>query len=400
MLEKGLYEARGVSSTKEDVHGAIKNLDKGLFPGAFCKILPDCLTGDPDYCLVMHADGAGTKTILAYLAHKEFPEEEREKIWAGIAQDSLVMNFDDVGCVGGLGPFLVSSTIGRNKFLIPGEIIAAIMEGCENFLDTLRQFGIQCFNAGGETADIGDLVRTLVVDNTIICRMKRKDVIDASRMEPGDVIVGFSSTGQAKWETRPNSGIGSNGFTNARHDILSPTYYKLYPEIVCPEMKRELAYRGKYGELKQELPGFKQLITVADALLSPTRTYLPLIRVLIARLGVENLHGLVHCSGGGQTKIGKFGQSGNRYIKDNLFPVPPLFRALKRATGMTWNEMHSVYNMGHRLEAVVPKKKIRTCFAVARECDIAARVVGYVVEKGDNAGREVILNTEHGTFTY
>jgi phosphoribosylformylglycinamidine cyclo-ligase len=395
------YQSRGVSAGKQEVHDAITRQDAGLFPGAFCKIVPDDLTGDAETCLIMHADGAGTKASLAYLAAREnFGTPTLAQIWAGIAQDSLVMNLDDIACVGSLGPFLISNTIGRNAKLISGEVIAAIVNGYQAVCDQLSQFNIPCRMTGGETADVGDLVRTIIVDSTVVARMRRDQVIDAGRMAPGDVIVGFSSTGLAAWETTPNSGMGSNGLTSARHDLLGGDYRTKYPETYAPEVRQGLVYCGPH-KLSDPLPG--DSIPVGQALLSPTRTYLPLIKRLIETIPRADLHGLIHCSGGGQSKIVKFGglgrKNGNRYVKDNCFPVPPLFAEIQRATGMGWAEMYSVYNMGHRLEVIVPPAVVDLCLAAARDCRIEAQVVGRV-ESRDEPGNEVVVKSPHGTFQY
>jgi phosphoribosylformylglycinamidine cyclo-ligase len=391
------YQARGVSAGKAEVHAAIAGQDEGLFPGAFCKIVPDDLTGDAGHCLVMHADGAGTKSSLAYLAWMEGLDEQ---VWTGIAQDSLVMNLDDCACVGALGPFLVSNTIGRNAKRVPGAAIAGIVKGYQRVCEMLGREGIACRMTGGETADVGDLVRTVIADSTVMARLRRDRVIDARRMAPGDAIVGFSSTGQARWEDRPNSGIGSNGLTSARHELLGG-YATKYPETFAPEIDPSLAYSGKRS-LKEQLPGGGGM-TVGEALLSPTRTYLPLIRRLLEAIPLADVHGLIHCSGGGQAKILKFGargrQAGNRYVKDALFPVPPLFAAIQADAGLTWAEMHTVYNMGHRLEAIVPPARVDACLAVARDCGIDAKVVGRVEDRGA-PGNEVVVRTAHGEFRY
>jgi phosphoribosylformylglycinamidine cyclo-ligase len=392
------YQARGVSAGKAEVHAAIAKQDPGLFPGAFCKIVADELTGDSDSCVIMHADDVGTKTALAYLAWKE---GFGDQVWAGIAQDSLVMNLDDLACVGAVGPFLLSNTISRNARLIPGSAIKAIIEGYQQLCDLLAARGVICRMTGGETSDCGDIIRTIFVDSVMIARMPRSEVIDAARMQPGDVIVGFSSTGQAEWETQPNSGIGSNGLTSARHELLDSSYRDRYPETLAPETDRELTYCGRF-KLGDELPGAPEF-TVGSALLSPTRTYLPLIHRLLQDVPRRDIKGLIHCSGGGQSKIVKFGAlgstTGNRYVKDNLFPTPPLFAALKDATGQSWAEMYAVYNMGHRLEAVVSPRVADNCMAVARSYRIDARIVGHVEDRGE-PGNEVVVKTEHGAFTY
>ncbi|MEI6528611.1 MAG: phosphoribosylformylglycinamidine cyclo-ligase [bacterium] len=391
------YESRGVSSSKEDVHNAIRHLDKGLFPGAFCKILPDVLAGNPKYCNIQHADGAGTKSSLGYLWWKKFGDLS---VWKGIIRDSLFMNFDDVGCAGGVGPFLVSLTIDRNKALIPGEVIAELINACQEVCDLLTSLGVPCVFSGGETADVGDLVRTITVDNTVTVRFKRKDVIDAGRIKAPAYIVGFSSTGQAKWETEPNSGMGSNGLTNARHDLLLPVYRK-FKETYAPETDKKLIYCGKYYLDDHPLPGDLRF-TVGSALLSPTRTYLPLMAKLFKKVGRKHILGLIHCSGGGQTKCGKFGQTGIAYVKDNLFPMPPLFQLLKDVRSLSWLESYASYNMGHRLEAVVKSGAVADeCIAVAGSCGIEARVIGRVVANPENPkGREVRITNPEGSVIY
>jgi phosphoribosylformylglycinamidine cyclo-ligase len=387
------YQARGVSAGKAEVHAAIDRMDAGLFPGAFCKVVADELTGSPEHCLLVHADGAGTKSALAYLAWKEgFPLA----VWRGIAQDSLVMNLDDCACVGALGPFLISNTIGRNARRVPGTVIAEIVAGYQAVCDLLTARGIRCVMTGGETADVGDLVRTAIVDSTVAARLRRDEVIDAARIVPGDVLVGFSSTGQAAWENSPNAGMGSNGLTGARHDLFGPGYRERYPETHAPETDPALVYCGPH-RVGDPLPG-DPAFTVGAAVLSPTRTYLPLIAALLAEMPRSDLHGLIHCSGGGQSKIVKFGAAGNRYVKDAPFPVPPLFAAIKQATGMAWAEMYGTYNMGWRLEAAVPQARVERCLAVARTCGIEARVVGRV--EGGADGREVRIATPDGIATY
>jgi len=391
------YQQRGVSAGKAEVHAAIAGQDAGLFPGAFCKLVPDLLTGDAAHCLLVHADTAGSKAALAYLAWKE---GFGDQVWGGVAQDALVMNLDDCACAGALGPFLVSNTIGRNARRITAPVLKAVIEGYQQVCDLLAKEGIACVMTGGETADVGDLVRTIDIGCTVAARLRRDAVIDAGRMAPGDVIVGFSSTGQARWESTPNSGIGSNGLTNARHELLGG-YRERYPETYAPETSDALIYCGA-AKLGDPLPGAEGM-RVGDALLSPTRTYLPLIRRLIAAIPLSYLHGLIHCTGGGQSKILKFGAhgraTGNRYVKDNLFPVPPLFAALNARTGKGWAELYTVYNMGHRLEAVVPETQVAACLAAAGECRIDAKVVGRVEDRGV-PGNEVVVTTPHGTFTY
>ncbi len=393
MSNSTIYEKRGVTTEKTAVSKAIAKHNPGLFPGAFCKILPDYLAGDPECCVILHADGVGTKIIIAYLFYKR--KLANASVFRKPIRDSLVMNFDDMACVGATGPFLVSTTIGRNKFFVPDEVIAAIIGGCEEYCDFLTKLGLPCYVGGGETADLPDLEKTITVDNTIICRMKRSEVIDASRIVPGDVIVGFSSTGQTSYEDEENSGIGSNGFTNARHDLLNNIQLE-YPEVSCPQMPAHLTYRGKF-ELTDALPGAPNF-TIGSALLSPTRTYLPLIQYLLPGIPHAELHGLIHCSGGGQTKIKKFGPESVRYVKDDLFPTAPIFKTLQRASGMTWREMHEVYNMGHRLEAVLPEKYAGFCIQTAKGFGIKAKVVGHVEKKGKYP-RLTIRNSK-GVFNY
>lgn len=393
-MTKDRYGRRGVSTEKKDVLSAIQSHDAGLYPGAFCKILPDYLTGDQEYCIVMHADGAGTKSALAYLEWTI--NQNNLNVWRGIIQDSLEMNFEDMACVGALGPLIVSTTIGRNKFLIPGEIIATIINEAKKFCEKLTDLGIPCYIAGGETADLGDLIRTIVVDNTVVCRMRRDQVIDASKIVPDDIIIGFSSTGKANWEDEPNSGIGSNGLTSARHDLLL-SLYKKWKSTYSPEMPKKLVYCGK-NSLIDQLPGSRNF-TVGSALLSPTRTYLPLVKILTETIPHNQIHGLIHCSGGGQTKIMNFGKSANAYVKDNLFPVPPLFKFIQAQSGTPWREMYRVFNMGHRLEIVVPKKWKNACLKAAQKCGIEARVVGKVQQR-EEEGYKLTIKTPHGTFTY
>ncbi len=397
--DKSRYAHRGVSSSKGDVHAAIAKLDQGIFPGAFCKILPDYLGGDPAYCNIQHADGAGTKSSLAYLVWKLTGDLD---VWRGIAQDSLVMNLDDIACAGGMGPFLITSTIGRNKKLIPGEVVKTLIEGCQEFCELLTKLGIPCVFAGGETADIGDLVRTVVVDNTITVRFPRSEVIDAGNIKAPAFIVGFSSTGQAAWETKPNSGIGSNGLTNARHDVLSSDY-RVHTETFSPETDADLIYCGEYP-LEDHFPGSEDF-TIGSALLSPTRTYLPLINRILRSVVKKYIMGFIHCSGGGQTKIGKFGQEGITYIKDNLFPIPPLFRTLQRVRNLPWHEMYSTYSMGHRLEVIVSTIEAAVeCLHHAEACGIEARIVGSVVCNTvcntDRTKKNVLIRSSKGEFRY
>lgn len=388
------YQARGVSASKAEVHDAISTQDAGLFPHAFCKIVPDHLSNDADACLVMHADGAGTKTSLAYLAWKEGFDTS---VWQGIAQDSLIMNVDDCACVGAMGPYLISNTIGRNAKRIPGAVIAEIINGYQNICDQLQAEGIDCIMCGGETADVGDLVRTVICDSTVTCRMNRDQVIDTARIQAGDVIISFSSTGQARWESSPNAGMGSNGLTSARHESLSKKYQEKYPESFAPEIDSEFIYCGPHA-LQDPLPGDDQF-TIGSALLSPTRTYAPLIKDLIAEIGVTDIHGLIHCSGGGQSKIINFGPGGMRFVKDNVIDTPPLFKMLQSATNQSWSEMYSVFNMGARLEAVVPAALAETCIAISKACGIHAQQSGYVEASGSK-NNEVVIHGEGGVHTY
>lgn len=389
------YDERGVSSRKDDVEKAIKNLDKGLVPGAFCKILPDVLTGDPEYALIAHGDGPGTKLSLAYLAWKT--GAKISKVWVGPNQDSIIMNIDDMFCAGARGRFIIVNLLGRNKHLIPGEVLSEVVAGSQKVCDYLTSLGILCFNAGGETADIGDMVRALTMDHAIITRLRRSEVIDTCRIRPGDVIVGFSSIGQANWENVPNSGMGSNGLTDARHDSLDNSYRKHY-ETYAPETRTSLIYCGKH-KLDDPLPGDEKNFTVGSALLSPTRTYAPLMKTLFECIPHGAIHAFIHCSGGGQTKIGKFGKHGIAYVKDKLFPVPPVMRFLQKAGKHSWEKMYKTFNMGHRLEGVFPKKYAKIAIRVSEACGIEAREIGFItMRKG--LGRVVIIKSEFGVFTY
>ncbi len=383
------YAQRGVSASKEDVHNAIAQLDKGLFPKAFCKIVPDTLAGDPDFCTVMHADGAGTKSSLAYLYWRETGDLS---VWRGIAQDAVVMNTDDLICVGATGPMLLSSTIGRNKNLIPGEVIAEIINGTEEVLQMLRDHGIEIYSTGGETADVGDLVRTVIVDSTVIARMRRDQVISNDRIQPGDVIVGLASFGQATYETQYNGGMGSNGLTSARHDVLAHTLADKYPESFDPAIDRSLIYSGSKS-LTDMVDGTG--LTVGQLILSPTRTYAPVAKVLLDELRPQ-LHGMVHCSGGAQTKVLHFVDD-RHIIKDNLFPIPPLFRLIQAESGTSWQEMYKVFNMGHRLEVYLPEAHAPRVIEIAQSFGIAAQVVGRVEAY---SGKRVTITGEAGTFLY
>ncbi|MDR1169753.1 MAG: phosphoribosylformylglycinamidine cyclo-ligase [Prevotellaceae bacterium] len=382
------YEQRGVSASKEDVHNAIKNIDKGLFPKAFCKIIPDILTGDPDYCIAMHADGAGTKSSLAYIYWKETGDMS---VWKGIAQDAIVMNTDDLLCVGITGDILISSTVGRNKNLIPGEVISAIIEGTQEFVDLMQSLGINLYLTGGETADVGDLVRTVIVDSTVTARIKRSEIIDNAKISEGDVIVGLASYGQASYETGYNGGTGSNGLTSARHDVLaSDPLLTLYPESFDPAMPPNLAYSGS-KKLTDTVNG----IPVGKLILSPTRTYAPVIRDIL-KLHRQNIHGMVHCSGGAQTKILHFIDC-LHVIKDNLFPVPPLFDLIRQESKTEWKEMYRVFNMGHRMEIYLPAPYAGDLIDISKSYGIDARIVGRV-EKSDS--KKLTLETDRGRFEY
>ena len=383
------YMLRGVSAAKEDVHNAIRNIDKGLYPQAFCKILPDLLGGDPDYCNIMHADGAGTKSSLAYAYWRETGDLS---VWKGIAQDALVMNTDDLLCVGATDNILVSSTIGRNKRLIPGEVVSAIINGTEELLAQLRSLGIGIYLTGGETADLGDLVRTIVVDSTVSCRMKRADVIDNANIRPGDVIVGLASYGQATYETTYNGGMGSNGLTSARHDMFHHLLAEKYPETYDPGMPPELAYSGTYA-LQDPVPPAP--LNAGQLVLSPTRTYAPVVRQLLQCMR-PLLHGMVHCTGGAQTKVLHFVADNCRVIKDNLFPLPPLFQAIQQQSGTDWAEMYKVFNMGHRLEVYTLPEHAQQVIDVARSFNIDAQIVGHIEE----GPRSLTILSPYGTFNY
>lgn len=383
------YMLRGVSAAKEDVHNAIRNIDKGLYPQAFCKILPDLLGGDPDYCNIMHADGAGTKSSLAYAYWRETGDLS---VWKGIAQDALVMNTDDLLCVGATDNILVSSTIGRNKRLIPGEVVSAIINGTEELLAQLRSLGIGIYLTGGETADLGDLVRTIVVDSTVSCRMKRADVIDNANIRPGDVIVGLASYGQATYETTYNGGMGSNGLTSARHDMFHHLLAEKYPETYDPGMPPELAYSGTYA-LTDPVPHAP--LNAGQLVLSPTRTYAPVVRQLLQCMR-PLLHGMVHCTGGAQTKVLHFVADNCRVVKDNLFPLPPLFQAIQQQSGTDWAEMYKVFNMGHRLEVYTLPEHAQQVIDVARSFNIDAQIVGHIEE----GPRSLTILSPYGTFNY
>ncbi|WP_298150394.1 AIR synthase related protein [Flavobacterium sp.] len=384
------YAMRGVSASKEDVHNAIKNIDKGLFPKAFCKIIPDYLTNDGDHCIIMHADGAGTKSSLAYLYWKETGDLS---VWKGIAQDALIMNIDDLLCVGATDNILLSSTIGRNKNLIPSEVIAAIINGTESLIDELSKFGVTIHSTGGETADVGDLVRTIIVDSTVTARMKRSDVIDNANIRPGDVIVGLASFGQATYEKEYNGGMGSNGLTSARHDVFSKYLSEKYPESFDALVPSALVYSGSV-KLTDAVEGSP--LDAGKLVLSPTRTYAPVIKKILSQYNATQIHGMVHCSGGAQTKILHFVEN-LHIIKDNLFEVPPLFRLIQQQSATDWKEMYQVFNCGHRMELYVPAAIADDIIAISKSFDIAAKVVGRV-EAADN--KKLTIQSEFGTFEY
>ena len=383
------YNLRGVSASKEDVHNAIKNIDKGIFPKAFCKIIPDILGGDPEYCNIMHADGAGTKSSLAYIYWKETGDLS---VWKGIAQDALIMNIDDLLCVGATDNILVSSTIGRNKLLIPGEVISAIINGTDELLSELRELGVNAYATGGETADGGDLVRTIIVDSTVTCRMKRSDVISNHRIQDGDVIVGMASFGQATYEKEYNGGMGSNGLTSARHDVFSKYLAEKYPESYDAAVPEELIYSGGL-RLTDEIKGLG--LDAGKLVLSPTRTYAPVIKKLLDYMRPE-IHGMVHCSGGAQTKVMHFVE-GVKVTKNNLFPVPPLFKMIQEQSGTDWQEMYKVFNMGHRMEVYVTPDRAQEVIDITRSFGIDAQIIGFV-EKADK--NSLVIESEFGHFEY
>lgn len=383
------YMLRGVSASKEDVHNAIKNIDKGLYPKAFCKIIPDILGNDPEYCNIMHADGAGTKSSLAYAYWRETGDLS---VWKGIAQDALIMNIDDLICVGAVDNILVSSTIGRNKNLIPGSVISAIINGTDELLAELREMGVGAYATGGETADVGDLVRTIIVDSTVTCRMKRSEVIDNANIRPGDVIVGLASFGQAAYEKEYNGGMGSNGLTSARHDVFGKYIAKKYPETYDHDLPDELVYSGSL-KLTDKVPG-----TPLDAgrlVLSPTRTYAPVVKKVIDLLRGK-IHGMIHCSGGAQTKILHFVENVH-VIKDNMFPIPPLFRTIQEQSNTDWSEMYKVFNCGHRFEIYLPEEYAQQVMDISRSFDIDARIVGRI-ESSDRT--HLTIRSEFGEFKY
>jgi phosphoribosylformylglycinamidine cyclo-ligase len=389
MSDNNRYNLRGVSAQKEDVHKAIAKLDKGLYPNAFCKIYPDHWGNDEAYCNLMHADGAGTKSILAYLYWKETGDLS---VWKGIAIDSIVMNIDDLLCVGATGPFTYSSTIGRNKHLIPGEVISAIINGTQSYFDQMKKYGIDVHLMGGETADVGDVVRTVIVDGTMACRMRRDKLVTTEKMQPGDVLVSLASYGQASYEDEYNSGIGSNGLTSARHEMLHKEYAAKYPESVDPALPEEVVYNGAYRVTDAtETP-----LNVGKMLLSPTRTYAPVVLKVLEQ-HFDKIHGIIHCSGGGQSKCLHYLPSPLRVVKNNLLPIPPLFKMIQESAGTDWKEMYQVFNMGQRLELFTDKETAEAIVGISESFGIAAQVSGYV-EKSER--KEVVIESNHGNFTY
>ncbi len=392
MASNQRYDLRGVSASKEDVHSAIKNIDKGLFPRAFCKIIPDILGGDPDYCNIMHADGAGTKSALAYVYWRETGDLS---VWKGIAQDALIMNIDDLLCVGATSGILVSSTIGRNKHLIPGEVIAAIINGTEELLAELRSHGVDIHSTGGETADVGDLVRTIIVDSTVTCRMRRADVVNNANIRPGDVIVGLASYGQADYESAYNGGMGSNGLTSARHDVFARYIAEKYPESFDPATPAELVYSGA---MRLTDPTEVPDVNAAQLVLGATRTYAPVVKEVLDLMR-PRIHGMIHCSGGAQTKVLHFVDSSVHVVKDNLFPTPPLFKLIQEQSGTDWAEMYKVFNMGSRMEFYVDPADAQAIIDTARAHHIDAQIIGRVEESAGRAHR-LTITSPHGTFTY
>ena len=383
------YNQRGVSASKEDVHNAIKNIDKGIFPKAFCKIIPDILGGDAEYCNIMHADGAGTKSSLAYMYWKETGDLS---VWKGIAQDALIMNIDDLQCVGATDNILLSSTIGRNKMLIPGEVISAIIQGTNDLCEELSSLGVNIYPTGGETADVGDLVRTIIVDSTVTCRMKKSDVISNDNIQDGDVIVGLSSYGQATYEKEYNGGMGSNGLTSARHDVFANYLATKYPESYDSSIPSNLVYSGNM-KLTDMIEGLG--IDAGKLVLSPTRTYAPVIKQILDKLRPV-IHGMVHCSGGAQTKVLHFVDK-VKITKNNLFPVPPLFKLIQEQSGTDWKEMYKVFNMGHRMEIYLPSEYAEAVIDISKSFGIDAQIVGYV-EKSEKT--ELLIDSEFGRFEY
>ncbi len=389
MSDNNRYNLRGVSAQKEDVHRAVAQLDKGLYPNAFCKIYPDHWGGDDDWCNLMHADGAGTKSILAYLYWKETGDMS---VWKGIAIDSIVMNIDDMLCVGATGPFTYSSTIGRNKILIPGDVISELINGTQAYFDRLKEYGIDVHFMGGETADVGDVVRTVIVDGTMACRMRRDQLVTTEKMQHGDVVVSLASYGQATYEDEYNSGMGSNGLTSARHEILNKIYKEKYPESIDPNLPDEVVYNGKY----QLTDDTETELNIGKLLLSPTRTYAPVI-LEVLKHHFDKIHGIIHCSGGGQSKCLHYLPANYRVVKNNLLPIPPLFQLIQKSAGTDWKEMYQVFNMGQRLEIFTDVATANAIIEIAASFNIAAQISGYV-ELADK--KEVVIQSEHGTFTY
>lgn len=392
MISSQRYDQRGVSASKDDVHNAIKNIDKGIFPKAFCKIVPDILSNDDLYCNIMHADGAGTKSSLAYTYWKETGDIS---VWRGIAQDAIIMNLDDLLCVGAIDNILLSSTIGRNKNLIPGEVIAAIINGTEEILAELRNAGIGIYSTGGETADVGDLVRTIIVDSTVTCRMKRSDVISNDRIQPGDVIVGLASYGQAAYENEYNGGMGSNGLTSARHDVFNKTIAGKYPESYDAAIPYELIFSGTKALTDHVSIGNGQTVTAGKLVLSATRTYAPIIKQVLDKYR-SSVHGMVHCSGGAQTKVLHFIDN-LHIIKDNLFPIPPLFKLIQEESKTSWQEMYKVFNMGHRMELYVPQEIAADLITISQSFGVDAQIIGRVEAAGQ---KQVTVRSEFGEFVY
>ncbi len=392
MISEQRYDQRGVSASKDDVHQAIKNIDKGLYPKAFCKIIPDILSNDPAYCNIMHADGAGTKSSLAYIYWKQTGDLS---VWRGIAQDAIIMNLDDLLCVGATDNILLSSTIGRNKNLIPGEVIAAIINGTEEILEELRSHGIGIYSTGGETADVGDLVRTIIVDSTVTCRLKRDEVISNHRIQAGNVIVGLASYGQATYEHEYNGGMGSNGLTSARHDVFNKTIAQSFPESFDPAVPESLVFSGSKNLTDLIDIGNGKTVTAGKLVLSPTRTYAPVIKTILDKYRSQ-IHGMVHCSGGAQTKILHFVDDVH-VVKDNLFPVPPLFKLIHQESGTNWQEMYKVFNMGHRMELYVPESIAADLIKISQSFGIDAQIIGRV-EPADT--KQVTVKSEFGEFVY
>jgi phosphoribosylformylglycinamidine cyclo-ligase len=392
MISSQRYDQRGVSASKDDVHNAIKNIDKGIFPKAFCKVIPDILVNDPLWCNIMHADGAGTKSSLAYTYWKETGDLS---VWRGIAQDAIIMNLDDLLCIGATDNILLSSTIGRNKNLIPGEVIAAIINGTEEILAELRDAGIGIYSTGGETADVGDIVRTIIVDSTVTCRMKRADVISNHKIQPGDVIVGLASYGQATYEKEYNGGMGSNGLTSARHDVFNKTIADKYPESYDSSIPYELVFSGSKNLTDPVAIGDGQFVTAGKLVLSPTRTYASIIKTILDNYRGQ-IHGMVHCSGGAQTKVLHFVDN-LHIVKNNMFPTPPLFKLIQEESKTSWHEMYKVFNMGHRMELYVPKEIAGDLINISKSFDVDAQIIGYV-EKADK--RQVTIESKYGKFLY